>query len=131
RGSTAMKLRICVLSILGLTVLAAPEGFGATLGGVLGREGSELGNSFVPFDSKIGEYKLEYSKKWRFTDLSQTASFTDSEPASSASVSFLSVHTDRTGGPATVNELRERIEKARPSVHWEPFSLAGLSGFRG
>lgn len=97
--------------------------------GILGREGSELGNSFVPFDSKIGDYSLEYNKQWRLTDLSQTTSFTDAE-ASAEKASFLSVHADRTGGPATLQELEERLAKSHPEFSWSPVSLSGISGLR-
>lgn len=112
--------------VLGLsaTALSAPR-----RGGVLGREGSELGNSFVPFDSKIGDYSLEYSKKWRLTDLSQTTSFTDAEDVGAAS--FLSVHSDRTGGPATIAELRERLGKRHPGMDWKAGSFAGFSALTG
>jgi hypothetical protein len=104
------------------TALSAPR-----LGNVLGREGSELGNSFVPFDSKIGDYSLEYSKKWRLTDLSQTTSFTDGEASGSGATSFLSVHSDRTGGPASIAELRERLAQRHPGMIWQPMAFAGFS----
>lgn len=97
---------------------------------VLGREGSELGNSFVPFDSKIGDYSLEYNKRWRLTDLSQTTSFTDSAPAAADKASFLTVHADRTGGPATLQELAERLAQRSPGMAWSPVSFSGISGLR-
>lgn len=106
------------------TALSAPR-----RGNVLGREGSELGNSFVPFDSKIGDYSLEYSKKWRLTDLSQTTSFTDADGAGASS--FLSVHSDRTGGPASIADLRERLAQRHPGVDWKAGVFSGFSAFTG
>lgn len=126
-----MKLVTRNAWIVGLFALALAESVAVGAGRlVLGREGSELGNSFIPFDSKIGDYSLEYSKKWRLTDLSQTTSFTDSEPTAADKASFLSVHADRSGGPATVQELRERLVRSHPDLAWAPVSFAGVSGLK-
>lgn len=109
-----MKLIICTLALMGIWATAEARA----------REGSELGNSFIPFDSKIGEYSLEYSRLWRLNDLSQTTTFSDQE------TSFLSVHADR-NGPKTVTELREKLAASQAGVVFEPVTLGGLSGLRG
>lgn len=91
-------------------------------------EGGELGNAFISFDSKIGDYSLEYPKKWVFNDLSFTSSFTDGEASSIREASFLTVSANREGGPQTMGELRDYVKKSYPDLEWAPAKLAGLSG---
>jgi len=117
-----------------LVLLLAVDRGEAFAGGslrILDRQGGELGNSFVPFDSKIGDYSLEYNKKWRFNDLSVTANFSDSEADLSTKASFVAISLNRTGGPQTIGELRDRLAQKHPGLEWADAKLSGLSGLKG
>ncbi len=104
------------ISGLVLTLLFGADSFGA---------GGELGNAFIPFDSKIGEYTLEYPKGWRVIDLSTTTNFSDGEK------SFLAVSAGAGNGPNSKEELVESLEKRFPGVIWKEVKLSGLEGLEG
>jgi hypothetical protein len=117
-----MKLAKLIALALGLTFTA---GEARTLA-----EGGELGNAFVPFASKLGDFSLEYSKKWNCNDLSYTTSFSAPE-SSPAAGSFLSVGTSRGEGPGSLAELREQLEKKHPGVRWGQEKFSGILGLAG
>lgn len=123
---------VWVLGVLILMVAAAGgEAFAGGSLRILDRQGGELGNSFVPFDSKLGDYSLEYNKKWRFNDLSITTNFSDSEADPSTKASFVAVSLNRTDGPHTIGELRDRLAQKHPGLVWTAAKLSGLSGLKG
>jgi hypothetical protein len=90
-------------------------------------EGGELGNAFVPFDSRIGHYSLEYDKDWHINDLSVTTSFAEARPASGAA-SFFEVSLGGSGA-RSLAELSVRLMTARPGVAWSEVTVGGLTGF--
>jgi hypothetical protein len=92
-------------------------------------EGGELGNAFVPFDSKIGRYSLEYSKDWRVNDLSQSTSFADTKSVSAAE-SFLAVTVDGAGA-RTADELLARLRSTHAGTDWQKVVVGGIGGFTG
>lgn len=92
--------------------------------------GGEIGNAFVPFESGIGRYRLEYPKSWNHSDLSQLTSFYDPESELSKP-NFLSVLTENMKGIATEADLFRYLRFFRPEVRWERADFAGLKGYRG
>ncbi len=114
-----------------LVLMVALAGGDAFAGGslkILDRQGGELGNSFVPFDSKIGDYSLEYKKQWRLNDLSLTANFSDPDAGNPSSPSFVALSTKRTGGPQTETELMDQLKVKHPGIEWAKVRVAGLTG---
>lgn len=99
------------------------------LGGSSFGAGGELGNAFIAFDSKLGEFSLEYPKHWQVNDLSVTANFSENDDAAVAS--FLAVNASRTGGPESMAELQSHLRKKFPGMDWIPAKLGGLNGLAG
>lgn len=91
-------------------------------------DGGEIGNAYVPFQSLIGDYSLEYPAGWQKNDLSQLTSFADVKPAG-ATPSFLSVLTDRFPGMNTLDDLARHLRFFRADALWVPYELAGVRGF--
>jgi hypothetical protein len=91
--------------------------------------GGELGNAYVPFESKIGRYSLEYAKDWRVNDLSETTSFNENASASETA-SFFTVEVD-SAGSRSMSELLARLNEQRPDVIWTSVNISGLPGFKG
>lgn len=107
-----------------LFVLLAPATFAA-------KDGGEIGNAFVEFESKLGGYELEYPASWRRTDLSQVTNFADSNPSVPEKPDFFSVITSRMKGITTSAELLSHLRFFRPEVQWQKTTFAGIEGFQG
>ena len=109
---------IFLLALLGHSAFAA-------------RDGGEIGNAFVEFESKIGGYELEYPAEWRRTDLSQVTNFSDTKPSVPEKPDFLSVITSQMKGITTSAELLNHLRFFRPEVQWQKTTFAGVEGFQG
>ena len=92
-------------------------------------EGGELGNAFVPFDSRIGHFTLEYSKDWRVNDLSEATSF-DENTSAAGLPSFFTVEVD-SAGATSLSDLGAKLRTLRPDINWASATVGGLAGFGG
>jgi hypothetical protein len=92
-------------------------------------DGGEIGNAFVPFESMLGGFKLEYPKTWKYFDLNNTVNFTD-PGAPMDKASFFSVLTGNFPGIADIAGLRRHLEFFQPDEKWEYVEIGGLKGFQ-
>jgi hypothetical protein len=95
------------------------------------RDGGEIGNAFVAFESQLGGFRIEYPAEWNRSDLSQVVNFYDPKSGGPGKQSFLSVLTDQMAGIHTDADLSRHLHFFRPEVQWTKTSFAGLNGFRG
>ncbi len=91
-------------------------------------EGGELGNAFVPFDSKIGGFRLEYEKKWMINDLSGAVSFAEAASESGELGSYFLVVAPGEGGPADGPALLQELRKKFPQLVWKSARIDGVDG---
>jgi hypothetical protein len=92
-------------------------------------DGGEIGNAFVPFESKIGSYSLENGQDWHYNDLSEATNFAENKTSTGANGSFFTVVAKRNGGPQSMAALGECLRRKHPGFSWNSISLVGATGF--
>lgn len=102
----------------------------ATFGTSLKLDGGEIGNAFVPYDSQLGRYSIEYPANWQYFDLETTTSFSDPTAQTPERASFFSVLADRFAGIRSMGELKQHLAFFHPDEVWSEAEVAGLSGFQ-
>jgi hypothetical protein len=93
-------------------------------------DGGEIGNAFVPFESKIAAFAIEYPHDWQRSDLSQLINFYDPKEDAPEKNDFLSVMTSQIKGVSSENDLLQHLRASLPDARWEKTEFAGLNGFR-
>lgn len=95
------------------------------------REGGEIGNAFVAFESHLGGFTIDYPADWNRSDLSQVTNFYDPNADDTKKQDFLSVITDHMNGIQAEADLSHYLRFFRPEVQWASVTFAGLNGLKG